>query len=126
MEYIYFVIFSTVVGIAVLLIAHILSQKTPAVSYQRLENAEPAPPRKRTVSGKIETEVDVTDLQHRIDRWQRANAGRWYKFRQSADALKGNKYTFEAPKPRPVAKRVRPVRHVSLESSVGRRFELLN
>ena len=121
MEYIYFFAFSAVIGIAVMLFVHLASNRKAAqASGARIDEAR-IPPRKRTVSGKTETEMDVVQLQDRIMRWQRANAGRWHNFQQSAEALRGEKYEYKPHVPREI--RQRPAGALSTPKS--RRFELL-
>ena len=121
MEYIYFFAFSAVVGVAVMLLAHLsANHKSVHAAGARFDDT-PIPPRKRTISGKTETEMDVVHLQDRIVRWQRANAGRWHNFHQSAEALQGEKYEYKPHVPREI--RQRPVG--SLSTPKSRRFELL-
>ena len=121
MEYIYFFAFSAVIGIAVMLFAHISTNRKSARASGAWVDDTPIPPRKRTISGKTETEMDVVQLQDRIVRWQRANAGRWHNFQQSAEALRGEKYEYQPHVPRDI--RQRPAGALSTPKS--RRFELL-
>ena len=121
MEYIYFFAFSAVFGIAVMLVAHLAANKKPAHLSGAPDQRFPIWPRKRTVSGKTETEMDVVQLQDRIVRWQRANAGRWSNFHQSAEALQGEKYEYKPEVPQSI--RQRPAGALSTPKS--RRFELL-
>ena len=121
MEYIYFFAFSSIVGIAVMLFAHVTVGRKPVDLSGARHDKTPIPPRKRTVSGKTETELDVIELQDRMIRWQRANAGRWNNFRQSAEALQGEKYEYRPPVPRSISQRPRD----ALSTPMSRRFELL-
>ena len=121
MEYIYFFAFSAVLGVAVMLFAHLAGNRKPAHLSGAPDDKAPIPPRKRTVSGKTETELDVVELQDRIVRWQRANAGRWHNFHQSAEALQGEKYEYSPPVPQSIRQRPRG----ALSTPVSRRFELL-
>ncbi len=105
MEYIYFISFSAVVGIAVMLVAHVSNIKKSALSSNAWHDSVPIPPRKRTVSGKVETEMDVVAFQDRIDRWQRAKAGHLSSLRQSAEALQGEKYEYRPHVPHAIRQR---------------------
>ena len=127
MEYIYFFAFSAVIGVAVMLFAHLASNRKSVNASGAWVSETPIPPRKRTISGKTETEMDVVQLQDRIMRWQRANAGRWTNFRQSAEAvsgqpigtlLPGEQAEDQAEQGLELRSRVE-VRHAAAEAAVG-------
>jgi hypothetical protein len=86
------------------------------------QNFERIPPRKLTVGGLPETEIEHIEFQNRLDEWQRQNAARWSNFRQSADALNGQKYDFK-PRKASLAHRASP--NVP-PRKVRQRFDLLN
>ena len=63
MEYIYFFAFSAVIGIAVMLFAHISTNRKSARASGAWVDDTPIPPRKRTISGKT-VEVAVRNILH--------------------------------------------------------------
>lgn len=104
MEYLYFVGFVAILGTALQLLWYILTAgENSLLSRWRKDqqNFERIPPRKLTISGLPEREVEHIEFQARLDRWQRKHADRWSNFRQSASSLNGEKYVFEQRKTSP-------------------------
>ena len=101
MEYIIFISTIAATGVLVLLVGKVVYTKRHRGHAGYFEH-EPAPPRKRTVSGQSRTERAEEQFKARLDAWQTRFYTRRHLPSESGnrDSLEGEKYTFVPPEPR--------------------------
>ena len=94
MENLIFVGIVGAIGVILYSLWKLVEAQREARKY-RLDQGQPFPPRKRTVSGADPVEEAKIQFRERIDIWQRTQMPRWSGLRNSADELTGEKYRFE-------------------------------
>lgn len=124
MEYLYFVGTTAVVALVVLLAWNAEKLRALVFSGHQQDGVtlDPIPPRRKTVSGPSEKELEQADFQNRMQSWEKRYELRRKLFTQSQESLKGQPYIYEPARseesvPRPSANNVTPIRAD---------FELLN
>ena len=81
--------------------------------------------RRRTVAGVTETEWNPTDMRHRLDKWQKAQMARWAGLHESAEALSGQKYEFDAARFRRATREKARRRREKIPAGVRQQFMLI-
>mgnify|MGYP006955160555 CR=1 FL=1 len=94
MENLIFVGIVGAIGVILYSLWKLIEAQREARKY-RMNEGQPFPPRKRTISGPDPVEEAKIQFQQRIDNWQRTQMPRWSGLRNSADELTGEKYRFE-------------------------------
>lgn len=82
--------------------------------------------RRRMVGGITETEWTPSDMRRRVDKWQKAQMVRWAGVHQSAEALSGQKYEFDAAKFRRERREKARRRRQKTSAAVRQQFMLID
>ena len=98
MENLIFVGIVLAIGIIVYSLFELAGTKRAINHPNRARRSNTLVAQRRTVGGFTETEWTPSDMRHRVDKWQKAQMVRWAGLQETAEALSGQKYQFDAAK----------------------------